>query len=83
VNPLLGRFTQLSKNPYFIIDGAHNPEGIRACIYTFEMLHNLNRNEVLVLYASSQKKDYIQNLTLLKENFGNNLYITEFQHPMS
>ncbi|MFU0251720.1 bifunctional folylpolyglutamate synthase/dihydrofolate synthase [Spiroplasma sp. Moj] len=83
VNPVLGRFTQLSKNPYFIIDGAHNPEGIRACIYTFEMLHNLNRNEVLVLYASSQKKDYMQNLTLLKEHFDNNLYITEFQHPMS
>lgn len=83
VNPILGRFTQLSKNPYFIIDGAHNPEGIRACIHTFEMLHNLNRNEVLVLYASSQKKYYMQNLTLLKEHFGNDLYITEFQHPMS
>ncbi|WP_338954876.1 bifunctional folylpolyglutamate synthase/dihydrofolate synthase [Spiroplasma endosymbiont of Polydrusus cervinus] len=83
VNPVLGRFTQLSKNPYFIIDGAHNPEGIGACIHTFEMLHNLNPNEVLVLYASSQKKDYMQNLTLLKEHFGNNLYITEFHHPMT
>ncbi|WP_425380208.1 bifunctional folylpolyglutamate synthase/dihydrofolate synthase [Spiroplasma endosymbiont of Stenodema calcarata] len=83
VNPVLGRFTQLSKNPYFIIDGAHNPEGIRACIHTFEMLNNLNHAEVLVLYASSQKKDYTQNLMLLKEHFGTNLYITAFKHPMS
>ncbi|WP_253301002.1 bifunctional folylpolyglutamate synthase/dihydrofolate synthase [Spiroplasma endosymbiont of Phyllotreta cruciferae] len=83
VNPVLGRFTQLSKNPYFIIDGAHNPEGIRACIHTFEMLNNLNHDEVLVLYASSQKKDYLQNLMLLKEHFGSNLYITTFKHPMS
>lgn len=83
VNPVLGRFTQLSKNPYFIIDGAHNPEGIRACIHTFEMLNNLNHDEALVLYASSQKKDYLQNVSLLKEHFGENLYITAFKHPMS
>ncbi|AHF58169.1 bifunctional folylpolyglutamate synthase/dihydrofolate synthase [Spiroplasma eriocheiris] len=81
--PLLGRFTILNKNPYFIIDGAHNPEGINALIQTFDILDIDNDKETLVLFASSSKKNYLENLKLLKNHFNSKLYITTFKHPLA
>ncbi|AGM25755.1 folylpolyglutamate synthase [Spiroplasma syrphidicola EA-1] len=81
--PLLGRFTILSKSPYFIIDGAHNVEGIEACIQAFEELEHLDKENTVVLYAASKKKDFQSALAILKEHFGSKLYITNFKNPLA
>ncbi|AGM24724.1 bifunctional folylpolyglutamate synthase/dihydrofolate synthase [Spiroplasma chrysopicola] len=81
--PLLGRFTILSKSPYFIIDGAHNIEGIEACIQAFEELEHLDKENTVVLYAASKKKDFHGTLAILKEHFGSKLYITNFKNPLA
>lgn len=75
LNPPLGRFTILNKNPYFIIDGAHNQNGIEKLIKSIKKLEQ----KFIILFASSAEKDYQANLQLLNQNF-DNVYVADFVH---
>lgn len=74
--PPLGRFTVLNQNPKWVLDGAHNLDGIKKLIQT---LKNQKINP-LILFATSLKKNYSEMLKLLNENFSE-VYITDFEHP--
>ena len=50
------RFEVISKNPLFIFDGAHNPEGITAA--TESILHYFGNEKVVVLSGVLADKDY-------------------------
>lgn len=77
--PLNGRFQILSAStqPLFLIDGAHNPPGIKALIKSFQV--RFKTLQPIVLVGCSAHKDYQTNLKLLGEHFSH-LYVTSFDH---
>ncbi|ATZ19033.1 folylpolyglutamate synthase [Williamsoniiplasma somnilux] len=75
LNPPLGRFTILNQDPFLIIDGAHNSDGIKNLIKTVKYYNE----DFIVLFASSFHKDFQTNLKMLNENF-KEVYITSFEH---
>ena len=50
------RFEVISKDPLFIFDGAHNPEGITAAVES--ILHYFGEEKVIVLSGVLRDKDY-------------------------
>lgn len=50
-----GRFEMLSKDPIFVIDGSHNPEGIAAAVEGIRMLFD---EKVILLSGVMADKDY-------------------------
>ena len=70
----LGRFEVMSKEPYIIIDGAHNEEGIRALVSS---LQNLPR-PVTILFSALKDKPGRKMATSLKHNC-DQLIITQFE----
>lgn len=50
-----GRFEILNKKPYFIVDGAHNPQGVEALIKNIGMYFN---KKVIFLTGVFKDKDY-------------------------
>ncbi|ATZ16661.1 dihydrofolate synthase/folylpolyglutamate synthase [Entomoplasma freundtii] len=72
-----GRFTILQRKPLWVLDGAHNPNGISQLIKTIEKtMHN-----PLILYAASAEKEYEQIVNLLEKTFHKeNVFLTSFDH---
>lgn len=64
----MGRFEILSKDPYVIIDGAHNPQGIKAAIKTLKMLQKsiLKNKEILTVFGCFNDKAYPEMIELLQ-----------------
>lgn len=57
VNP--GRFEILGRKPDFVIDGAHNDNGIKASIKTFRQLFgNVNNKRIIILFGCFKDKDF-------------------------
>lgn len=57
VNP--GRFEVLGTKPYFVIDGAHNMNGLKASIEAFNnVFGNANNKKTLVLFGCFKDKDF-------------------------
>lgn len=52
-----GRFELLRENPMFIIDGAHNPQGVDALTESIEKY--LKNKKIVFIYAVMKDKDYI------------------------
>lgn len=60
----LGRFETIASNPNIIIDGAHNIAGIKALIASVK-----DKERVVVIFSALKDKNYLDMLSLLKENF--------------
>lgn len=68
VNP--GRFEVLETRPYFIVDGAHNENGIRASIDTFKKIFGtINNKNVFILFGCFKDKSYRGMINLLADEF--------------
>lgn len=63
-----GRFETIIENPCVIVDGAHNPHGIRGLIDTLHS-ERYQHYRVQILFAALSKKDYVAMLTLLQKHF--------------
>ena len=68
VNP--GRFELIGRNPYFIIDGAHNDNGILASIRTFRQIFgNENKNKIIILFGCFKDKDFRGMISKVADEF--------------
>lgn len=68
VNP--GRFEVLDTNPYFIIDGAHNMNGLEASVRTFKKIFgNEDKKNALILFGCFKDKDFHGMITMLGHEF--------------
>lgn len=65
----MGRFEILAKNPYVIIDGAHNPQGLEAAINTMKLLQesDLKGKRILTVFGCFKDKDYLKMVRILKQ----------------
>ncbi|MBU1118422.1 bifunctional folylpolyglutamate synthase/dihydrofolate synthase [Patescibacteria group bacterium] len=57
-----GRCQIIKKDPLVLIDGAHNPAGIKTLIKT---LRDLDIQEPTIFFSSKKNKEYKKNITLL------------------
>jgi dihydrofolate synthase/folylpolyglutamate synthase len=78
LNPPLGRFTELQTEPLMLLDGAHNENGIKNLILSFQKKYPTKKPKVLVGF--SMMKNFQENLKILTESFGTEVYLTEFEH---
>ncbi|PPE05826.1 bifunctional folylpolyglutamate synthase/dihydrofolate synthase [Williamsoniiplasma lucivorax] len=76
--PFLGRYTELKSSPKWVIDGAHNLDGIAQLIQTTQK----QNWQPIVLFGSSSHKNHQEILALLKQNF-TKVFITNFDHLKS
>ena len=60
-----GRFEVLKKNPYFIVDGAHNPDAARCLRETLDLY--LPNKKILYIMGVLAEKDYPKTLSYLGE----------------
>lgn len=56
----IGRFEILHKNPYLIIDGAHNPSGIKAALDTLRSYFDVSQQgkKTLIVFGCFRDKEY-------------------------
>lgn len=72
-----GRFEVLSESPYWIIDGAHNPDAIRTTIETFNFFKKDKKfKKTLVLFGCMNDKNYVRMVQLLHLNLSDCDYVT-------
>lgn len=73
----IGRFEILHKNPYVIIDGAHNPDGTRVLKDT--VMKHFKGKKILILMGilADKEKELIDNMLLISKEF----IITEPDNP--
>ncbi|WP_010531130.1 bifunctional folylpolyglutamate synthase/dihydrofolate synthase [Lentibacillus jeotgali] len=73
-----GRFEQIHQRPAIILDGAHNPAGVRAFTETLaDRFINMERH---LLFAAFKDKDLKQMLKTLEPHFSS-VTLTTFDHP--
>ncbi|WP_163653280.1 folylpolyglutamate synthase/dihydrofolate synthase family protein [Listeria sp. PSOL-1] len=72
-----GRMETLSKEPLIILDGAHNPEGIRAFKETVKQINE----EKIILFSALQDKNYQEMIKELKTIPNSKLCLTTFDYP--
>ena len=53
---LPGRFQIVAKNPLTIIDGAHNPTGVKALVAAIKEINQENR-KIIIIFTAKDKKD--------------------------
>lgn len=67
-----GRFEVVSEDPYIIVDGAHNLEGIEALVESSKQLKNIR-----ILFSALQDKPYLEMIQLLKK-LSDDITVCEF-----
>ena len=74
-----GRMEVIRRNPDMILDGAHNPHGVRGLISSLNALYGQTA-PLSIVYASMADKDYMKSLSLIAEAFPNaRLFCTELE----
>lgn len=73
-----GRFEVIQKDPYIILDGAHNPNGIDAFVKAAQSF--IETEETKVVFACFKDKAVSEMLDRLHTNFSN-VTLTTFDHP--
>lgn len=69
VNP--GRFEVLGEGPYWILDGAHNPNAVQTVLKTFNFFRRTNKiKKSLIIFGCMRDKNYSLMIQLLHENAG-------------
>lgn len=80
---LAGRFQQISKRPFIIVDGAHNPPKMQAFTNSLmQVIPNLKQRHVVALVAVKFNKD-IKNTFKPLINLLDECIITTFEHGAS
>ncbi len=74
---LLGRFEKMYTNPTIIVDGAHNQEGIQACVQTAE--HLFPDQNVHLLFAAFKDKPIVEMMEGAK-GYVDDITLTIFDH---
>lgn len=59
-----GRFQVLSKDPVFIVDGAHNPQGVESLVATLEKV--FPDQKILFIFGTLKDKDYRKSIEMIK-----------------
>lgn len=75
-----GRFEEVSRQPHIVLDGAHNPEGIRCLVETLRNYYS--DKEIRVVFAAMGNKNVSEMLQPL-ENLTSHLYFTTFSFERS
>ncbi|MDI6716661.1 MAG: folylpolyglutamate synthase/dihydrofolate synthase family protein [Actinomycetota bacterium] len=75
-----GRFELVARQPMVVLDGAHNPDGLKALIE--ELPQFFTFSNLLVVLAISNDKD-IKNMLRLLENHASLIIFTKNQSPRS
>ncbi|KHD86891.1 bifunctional folylpolyglutamate synthase/dihydrofolate synthase [Heyndrickxia ginsengihumi] len=73
-----GRFEQLSKHPLIIIDGAHNPEGIKSLVETIQT-HLKDKNIRIVFSALGDKS--LHEMIPQLDDVADSILFTTFDFP--
>ncbi|MCH1626591.1 bifunctional folylpolyglutamate synthase/dihydrofolate synthase [Ferdinandcohnia quinoae] len=74
----IGRFEQLSSKPEVIIDGAHNPQGIKSLVDTVGT--HLTGKEIHIIFSPLKDKK-LDNMISQLENIAASLTFTSFDYP--
>lgn len=74
-----GRMNIISKEPFTIIDGAHNPEGINKLCESINKL-NIENKQIHVIFAAFLDKN-IQNMLSSLNFISHDIYLTTFDNP--
>lgn len=72
-----GRLEVIWTNPTVILDGAHNPAGIKSFLNTVDHMYTNTKKELL--FAAFKDKDTKQMLSLLTDHFSK-ITVTSFNH---
>lgn len=73
-----GRFEILQVNPTIIMDGAHNPEGMRSFVSAMEARYS--HNNIKIVFAALKDKDLTEMFALLN-TLKAQIFVTEFDFP--
>ncbi|MFB4166615.1 bifunctional folylpolyglutamate synthase/dihydrofolate synthase [Virgibacillus sp. JSM 102003] len=73
-----GRFETIQTNPVVVLDGAHNPAGVRA--FTDTMTSVYKNREKHLIFAAFKDKDLTYMLNHLS-NYFSSITLTTFEHP--
>lgn len=76
VNP--GRFEIITKNPFIILDGAHNYEAIDKLFISLKEI--FKDKKIKVLYASMEDKPYVKMIKRIK-TLTTEIYLTSLDYP--
>ncbi len=64
-----GRFEILKSNPYWVVDGAHNPDAIQALTETYNAFAKSNKiKRTMVIFGCMKDKNYRRMIQTLTEN---------------
>ncbi|MGO4888588.1 bifunctional folylpolyglutamate synthase/dihydrofolate synthase [Anaerobacillus sp. MEB173] len=74
----LGRFEKVSTSPTVILDGAHNPEGVKALAETLKQQYN-DRN-IYIIFCAMKDKEVSEMLTPLSQ-LAKEVIFTSFDFP--
>ncbi len=74
----IGRFEEISKKPLIILDGAHNPEGIKSLVDTIQA--HLKGKEIHIIFSALHDKKLDTMISQL-EAVAQNLTFTTFDFP--
>ncbi|MDD5486957.1 MAG: bifunctional folylpolyglutamate synthase/dihydrofolate synthase [Dehalococcoidales bacterium] len=80
-----GRFQIVSTHPLVIVDGAHNPEAIKALLASLQYYlagHNSDSAGKTLIFGTSRDKDIAGMVSLFKDYFSR-IIITRAAHPRS
>ena len=65
---LPGRFEIIGEEPYWVLDGAHNPDAIKAALDTFaKFIRQKKIKKSLVIFGCMQDKNYFSMIQLLNQ----------------
>ncbi|EIJ79057.1 folyl-polyglutamate synthetase [Bacillus methanolicus PB1] len=73
-----GRFEILSENPFVVIDGAHNEEGITALIN--ELKSRFNEKKIKILFTALKDKK-LDNMIAMLDSIAEKITFTDFDFP--
>src|SRR5690606_2731337 len=73
-----GRFEILQVNPTIIMDGAHNPEGMRSFVSAMEARYK--HKNIKIVFAALKDKDLTEMFALLN-TLKAQIFVTEFDFP--
>lgn len=77
---LPGRFEVVQKNPVIILDGAHNPDGVKSFVQSAQKI--ANKRKTHIVFACFKDKDIQGMLNELKNQF-TTVTLTNFEHTRS
>ncbi|WP_342252684.1 glutamate ligase domain-containing protein [Spiroplasma endosymbiont of Amphibalanus improvisus] len=76
---LIGRYMKLRDEPLFLIDGAHNIDGVKKLFSNLKPIENKN---LIYVFGTSIKKDFNSMINFFKEN-NLKVHLTNFEHDKS